>query len=70
LHRIILNEKADDALAIKASETLVVLERFKREMRGIPALKAAELREMPARTNRRRSGSIIMRDPAPPSDSL
>ena len=70
LHRIVLNEEADDSLAIKASEVLVELEAYKAELRGKPRIKAIDYHQMPAR-RARTAGPRAIRDVTPtPKESL
>lgn len=52
MHDIIMDQEAEDTVAIKAVEALIQVERFKREMRGIPALKPIELKDAPQRQRR------------------
>lgn len=73
MHRIILDNDSEDALAIKAVEALVSVESYKAELRGRPRIKAMDYSQLPKRRERR--PSTVMRDLGPgenepPKESL
>jgi hypothetical protein len=61
LERIILDPESEPSIICRAVEVLILAEAYKREMRGIPRLKAHTIKELPMR-NARAPRTLTIRD--------